>query len=183
MPKQNIEKIVYRWRVRIGFLGLVLTVILADPNLLYLLTGLGICILGLLLRAWASGYLRKEKELTISGPYQYSRNPLYLGNLIIGISTVIASRSIWVLAIFATYFLLFYPIVIQRENERMRRLFPDEYKEYKKKVPLFFPSMKSSPSSGKKNFRWRLYRKNKEWRALLGAVVFWLTLTIKMILF
>ena len=182
MPKFNLEKIVYRWRVRAASIGLILAIIFARPDLTSFLTGLGICFLGLLIRTWSAGHLRKEKELAISGPYQYTRNPLYLGNFVIGISVAFASRSWWVLGYFAAYFLLFYPLVIKREMKRMKELFPDEYDEYKKKAPLFFPTGKSFSLPEKNKFSWKLFRKNKEWRALTGAVLFWVILALKMTL-
>jgi len=172
MPKFNLEKIVYRWRVRAASIGLILAIIFAKPDLTSFLTGLGVCFLGLLIRTWSAGHLRKEKELAISGPYQYTRNPLYLGNFIIGIGVFFASRSWWVLGYFAAYFLLFYPFVIKEEMIRMKKLFPCEYDEYKKKAPLFFPMWKSFTSKGKNKFSWKLFRKNKEWRALIGAFLF-----------
>lgn len=182
MPKFNLEKIVYRWRVRAGSIGLILAIIFAKPDLTSFLTGLGICFLGLLIRTWSAGHLRKEKKLAISGPYQYTRNPLYLGNFVIGISVAFASRSWWVLGYFAAYFLLFYPLAIKREMKRMKELFPHEYDEYKKKAPLFFPTWKSFSLSGKNKFSWKLFRKNKEWRALIGAFLFWVILALKMTL-
>jgi len=182
MPKFNFKKIVYRWRVRAASIGLILAIIFARPDLTSFLTGLGICFLGLLIRTWSAGHLRKEKELAISGPYQYTRNPLYLGNFMIGISVAFASRSWWVFGYFAAYFLLFYPLAIKKEMERMKELFPGEYDEYKKKAPLFFPTWKSFSFSGKNKFSWKLFRKNKEWRALIGAFLFWVILALKMTL-
>ncbi len=182
MPKFNLEKIVYRWRVRAASIGLILAIIFARPDLTSFLTGLGICFLGLLIRTWSAGHLRKEKELAISGPYQYTRNPLYLGNFVIGISVAFASRSWWVLGYFAAYFLLFYPLVIKREMKRMKELFPDEYDEYKKKAPLFFPTWKPFSLLRKNKFSRKLFWKNKEWRALTGAFLFWVILALKMIL-
>jgi protein-S-isoprenylcysteine O-methyltransferase Ste14 len=182
MPKFNLEKIVYRWRVRAASIGLILAIIFARPDLTSFLTGLGVCFLGLLIRTWSAGHLRKEKELAISGPYRYTRNPLYLGNFVIGISVAFASRSWWVLGYFAAYFLLFYPLAIKKEMKRMKELFPDEYDEYKKKAPIFFPTWKSFSPSGKNKFSWKLFRKNKEWRALTGAFLFWVILALKMTL-
>jgi protein-S-isoprenylcysteine O-methyltransferase Ste14 len=182
MPNLNLKKIAYRWRVRAGSLGLVLAIILAKPDPTSFLTGLAVCLLGLLIRTWSAGHLRKEKELSISGPYQYTRNPLYLGNFVIGIGVVFASRSWWVLGYFAVYFLFFYSLAIKKEMERMKELFPDEYDEYKKKAPLFFPTWKPFSPSEKNKFSWELFRKNKEWRALTGAVLFWLILALKIII-
>jgi len=183
MPKANFKDRVYRWRVRAGLIGVILVVILAKPDLTSLLGGLVACILGLLLRTWAAGHLKKERKLTVSGPYMFTRNPLYLGNLIIGFGIVIASRSLWGLCIFTAYFLLFYPLVIQTEKERMKELFPNEYEEYRKKTPLFLPSLKSFSTPKKNRFNWRIFRQNKEWRAIFGTAFFWLILLVKFILF
>lgn len=182
MSEQSIQRIISRWRVRVGFFCLALAIIISRPTLYSLLAGIGICILGLLLRAWASGYLMKEKELACSGPYRFTRNPLYLGNFIIGASVVLASYSWWMVGIFFVYFLIFYPIVLKKEVERMRALFPEEYTEYKSAVPLFFPSLRRSSNLAEAKFSWKLYKKNREYRALLGAVLFWLIMAAKMFL-
>ncbi|UCC40515.1 MAG: isoprenylcysteine carboxylmethyltransferase family protein [Candidatus Aminicenantes bacterium] len=183
MSEFNLNNAIYRWRVRGGFIGILLAIVLAKPDLTLILIGIAICLSGLFIRTWASGHLRKEKELTIHGPYKYTRNPLYLGNLIVGISVVVCSRSMWILAFFLAYFLLFYPIAIKNEKERMKKLFPQEYEDYKKKVPLFFPSLKPLSPAQKNRFSWKLYKKNREYRALIGAVLFWTVIVGKMLLF
>jgi len=181
MTRSGFEDIIYRWRVRAGFIGLILVILLSRATLYSLLGGMGLCLLAITLRTWASGHLKKEKELTISGPYQFTRNPLYLANFIIGASVVVASNSLWILGFFIVYFLIFYSVALKREREKMKELFPGEYEKYKKRVPFFLPSLKNSSSSNKNKFSWRLYKKNKECRALLGAVVFWLIMWAKMI--
>lgn len=183
MNRASIIDAVYRWRVRCSLMGLILAVVLARPNFQSLLAGLGFCILGLLLRAWACGHLRKDVKLTTSGPYRYTRNPLYLANLIIGISVVAAARSWWVFAFFCLYFLLFYPVIIKREKEKMEKFFPGKYEEYSQKVPLFFPALKPNPPASEKTFDWALFKKNKERRAGIAALFFWAIIMLKMILF
>lgn len=183
MPSSSFKKTIYRWRIRVGFFGLILVLLLSKPNLVSLLLGLGVCLIGLIIRTWASGHLIKEKKLIVSGPYQYMRNPLYFSNLIIGISVVIGSFSWIVLIIFVVYFLLFYPPAVKREMEKMKNLFPKEYEEYEKKVPLFFPSLRPHRSSEKRQFSWELFKKNREYRALLGAVLFWMLMAGRFIFF
>lgn len=182
MPEFDFKNALYGWRVRVGFICLFPAALLAKPNIASFLGGLAACSLGLLIRAWAAGYIKKEKELTVSGPYRYTRNPLYLGNLVMGTGAVISSRSWWILGIFAAYFLLFYPLIIKKEEEKMKKLFPLEYSEYGKKVPLLFPLLKSSPSPKDIKFNWQLYWKNREWRALAGAMIFWAILALKIFL-
>jgi len=183
MSERRFKEILYAWRVRAGLLGIILVAILANPNGTSLIAGFAVCLPGLFLRAWAAGHLRKDKELTVSGPYRGTRNPLYLGNLAIGLGIVTASRSVWVLSIVTVYFLLFYPLIIQMEVDKMRSLFPQEYTEYSQKTPLFFPFRWSSSPSKKRKLSWELYLKNKEWRALLGTIVFWLIMLAKLLLF
>jgi protein-S-isoprenylcysteine O-methyltransferase Ste14 len=183
LDKASFIACIYRWRVRFSLAGLISAVLLARPNFHSLLAGMGFCILGLLLRAWACGHLKKDVRLTTTGPYRYTRNPLYLANLIIGLSVVAAARSWWVLGIFSFYFLLFYPVIIKREKEKMEEFFPEKYAEYSKKVPLFFPSVRPFPSVPGISFDWTLYKKNRERRAAVAAVFFWAALTLKMLVF
>jgi protein-S-isoprenylcysteine O-methyltransferase Ste14 len=183
MPKKTLKQILYRWRVRTGFVCILLAVLISRPTLLSFLLGLGICILGILLRTWASGHLRKEKELTCSGPYRFTRNPLYLANLIIGMSVAVASWTWWVVGIFFIYFLIFYPAVLSREKEKMQAMFPEEYEKFKKEVPFFFPFLGRTCAPNGNRFSKEIYKKNREYRAFFGAVAFWLTLAAKMIIF
>ena len=85
MAESKVFSTLYTWRVRVALLALILTVLFAEPTLLSLLVCLAVTSAGLSLRLWACGHLKKEKELTTSGPYRYTRNPLYLGNVFIGI--------------------------------------------------------------------------------------------------
>lgn len=178
MSESKIITTIYQWRVRFSLLALILTILFARPILLSLLVGLTVTIAGLSLRLWACGHLIKEKELTTSGPYRYTRNPLYLGNIIIGIGVVIGSNSWGVIVIFAIYFLLFYPVIILEEKRRMQKIFPLQYSPYSKNVPLFFPNFRPSWPKSPRKFSWQLYKDNKENRALFGALIYWAALTV-----
>lgn len=184
MSEPRYQNIIYKWRVRIGLISTILSLILAKPTLYSLIGGAVIAVLGLAIRIWACGNLRKEKELTTSGPYRYTRNPLYFGSMILGISTVVACQSWGVLIIFLANFLIIYPFVVRTEKERMSQLFPEKYREYSKQVPLFFPTLRPKlPQDPDHRFSWERYRQNRENRALLGSVIIYLCLIIKAILF
>jgi protein-S-isoprenylcysteine O-methyltransferase Ste14 len=183
MPESKILTTLYTWRVRFALLALILSILFSRPTLLSILAGLAVTSAGLFLRLWACGHLKKEKELTTSGPYRYTRNPLYLGNVFIGIGVVIGSNCWGVILIFALYFLVFYPVIILEEKRRMQKLFPLQYGPYSKKVPLFFPFFRHSWPKSPKKFSWQLYKDNKETRALFGALVYWAVLTVLMFLF
>jgi protein-S-isoprenylcysteine O-methyltransferase Ste14 len=182
MMNSRVKELFNRWRVRIGWIAAIAVIYFARPTWISIGEGIFISLVGLSVRAWASGHLRKEKVLAVSGPYRYSRNPLYLGNFIIGIGIVVGARSWWVLGLFLAYFGVFYPLIIRREKDRMKQLFPEQYEEYKKRVPSFFPSLKKQRFPPGTKFTWSLYQRNKEYRALIGALIFWLILAAKIIL-
>ena len=94
-----------RWRVPLGFLCAILFMVFAQPRPTTLAVGAVVSILGLAIRAWASGHIRKNSALATSGPYAFTRNPLYLGSFLLGVGFTIAS-GFWPLGIlFALLFL------------------------------------------------------------------------------
>src|SRR6202030_424153 len=84
-----------RWRVRVGYPVGIAAFWFARPQMKWLLGGAGIAILGLLLRGYAAGHLRKHKQLAVSGPYAFTRNPLYLGSVLLATGFSVASHS-WI---------------------------------------------------------------------------------------
>ncbi|MGB3861567.1 MAG: isoprenylcysteine carboxylmethyltransferase family protein [Candidatus Aminicenantaceae bacterium] len=184
MSELKFSDIIYKWRVRSGLISAILSLILAKPTLYSLIGGAVLTVLGLAIRIWACGNLRKEKELTTSGPYRFTRNPLYFGSMILGISTVVACQSWGVLALFLANFLIIYPVVVRAEKERMSQLFPEKYRKYSEHVPLFFPTFSPKlPRDPDNRFSWERYKQNRENRALLGSVIIYICLIIKAILF
>ena len=158
-----------RIRVPLGFAFAVLYFWLARPTWRFLGVGAVLIVPGLLIRALASGHVRKNEALTMSGPYAYTRNPLYLGSLLIGIGFAIASRSWWVGAVLGVMFFAIYIPVIRGEERFLRERFP-EFEQYAQRVPRMLPRL--TPASGEQSgeFSLALYLKHREWNALLGAV-------------
>jgi protein-S-isoprenylcysteine O-methyltransferase Ste14 len=109
-----------RWRVRTGYPVAVLFLALAAPTARAIAIGAAVAFLGLAIRAYASGYLRKDRELATTGPYARTRNPLYFGSAILAAGFVIAGNSIWAGGLVALYFGVFYYAVMR--NEEVRRL-------------------------------------------------------------
>jgi protein-S-isoprenylcysteine O-methyltransferase Ste14 len=181
MPERGLMRILYKWRVRISLLFIILAVVLAKPLICSILIGVGLTIIGLTIRTWACGHLEKEKQLTTSGPYRYTRNPLYFGNLLIGFGVVIGAQSWWVLGSAFVVFAIFYPAIILSEKRKMEELFPLEYPEYERLVPLFFPSYFSTWPRQNTRFRWDRYKNNREFRAIIGSALLWLIMTAKYI--
>lgn len=180
MSDRKLRERLYRWRVRAGTPALIGTLILARPSPKSLIAGIALSLVGLGLRAWAAGHLRKEKELAVSGPYRNTRNPLYLGTIIIAAGAAAAARSWWAAALLGAYFAIFYPVIVCEERDRMRALFPEVYGPYEKTVPLFFPVPGRTGKGNGGRFDVRLFLKNRELRAVLGTAAFWLLMALKL---
>jgi hypothetical protein len=180
-----------------GFLLAPLLFISARPTLASLASGAFIAVIGLSIRAWAAGHLKKNQELTTSGPYAYTRNPLYLGTFLLGAGVAAGGGTLWFVALFAGLYLLIYVTVMMAEADHMRTLFSEEYEQYSKQVPLFVPrftpynaqgsssyaaQLNRSPWRGGTAFEAALYLRNREYRAALGFVVVYALLAAKMFL-
>jgi len=163
-PKAYAD-LVARLRVASGFLLVLAFAWFSLPDFRSLACGLPVSLLGLLLRGWATGHLEKNIRLAESGPYAYLRNPLYVGTLLVAAGLVIASRRWLLAALFAAVFVLIYLPVIELEEQHLRALFPD-FAEYSQRVRSLWPTFRPAKSAGR--FQWSLYRRNREYQALLG---------------
>src|SRR5215470_4792230 len=128
-----------RWRVRLGYFLAVFVLWFARPTPHSIIFGAIVGALGLCLRAYAAGYLRKQSGLTVTGPYRYTRNPLYLGSSVLALGAGIATRS-WISSVILfLYFALVYAVVMRREEQELLAQHGAAFKTYAAAVPLFFP--------------------------------------------
>jgi protein-S-isoprenylcysteine O-methyltransferase Ste14 len=193
----TFKQIAQRIRVPAGFVLAPLLFISARPSPATLAAGAFVAVLGLAIRAWASGHLKKNQELANSGPYAHTRNPLYLGTFLLGMGVAIGSGAAWFVAVFAAVYLVIYVPVMIAEADHMRDLFSDEYKEYSRHVPLFVPrfspygghsahsyaaQLKRPIWRGGRRFELSLYMLHREYRAALGFAVIYALLATKMFL-
>lgn len=163
--------LIQRFRVPLGFLFAAIFLFFAQPTFLTLIIGAVISIVGLLIRAWASGHIRKNQTLAISGPYAYTRNPLYVGSFIMGIGFTIASGVWWLAILFAILFLGIYLPVMRVEAQELTAIFGESFGKYAKEVPLFIPRLTKykDENSAAKNFELDLYLRYREYQAALGV--------------
>ena len=133
-----------------------------------LIVGAVIAVVGLLIRAWASGHIRKAKILAVSGPYAYTRNPLYVGSLIMGLGFTIAAGVWWLSLLFLLLFVGIYLPVMRVESDDIRRIFADDFLEYEREVPLLIPRLTPWKKRGEK-FDFQLYFQYREYRAAIGV--------------
>jgi protein-S-isoprenylcysteine O-methyltransferase Ste14 len=173
------SRIARRIRVPLGFAFTILFFWLARPTPASLLAGSCIAVVGLVIRSLASGHVRKNEQLTTSGPYAYLRNPLYFGSLLLAGGFALAALNWWVVAAMVLIFVLVYLPVIRSEEEFLREQFP-EYDKYARHVPRLIPRLRAF-GNGKGAFSWDLYWKHREYNAALGAVILILALAAKML--
>ena len=167
-----------RIRVPLGFIFAVVYVWLARPTRSSLLVGGLLLLPGLLLRGFASGHVQKDKQLTTSGPYAYTRNPLYLGSLILAAGFAVAARSWWIVAVMLAMFAAIYIPVIAGEERYLRHTFPD-YDDYARHVPRMLPRL-TPYGSQHSAYSSTLYRKHREYQVIIGCIVVLGILVVKL---
>lgn len=116
--------------------------------------GLTVIALGLMVRFWAAGYIKKIRKLTTSGPYAFVRNPLYVGNFLMGLGFCLFVKNIYISLIYITIFTFFYVGTMKKEEILLTELFGQDYVDYKKSVPAFFPRI--TPYKSKDPIRFSL---------------------------
>ena len=178
MAKGTWTRIARRIRVPLGFIFTAIFLWLATPTLKSMLIGAMLIIPGLAIRALASGHVKKNEELTTTGPYAYTRNPLYLGSLILTVGFAISARSWWIGAGLVLIFLAIYLPVIRGEEVLLEEHF-HEFSEYAQRVPRLLPRIRSWGSSAGA-FSWDLYLKHREYKAILGAAALMAALAAKL---
>jgi hypothetical protein len=177
------QRLARRIRVPLGFVAAAVylwQLWLHKPQPAPILWSLALVLPGLLLRGYAAGYVKKNEELTITGPYAHVRNPLYLGSILIAAGFAVALMS-WPFAVaLAVFFLLIYVPVIASEERFLRDTFL-EFEWYCARVPRLIPrltpvrSPDARPGSGG-SFSFALYRNHREYNSAIGASLLYCSL-------
>jgi protein-S-isoprenylcysteine O-methyltransferase Ste14 len=163
-------KLLARFRVFLGFVLAAVALWLAAPTRDSLSMGAPIMLAGELLRIWAAGHLEKSREVTQSGPYQFTRHPLYLGSSVIGLGFAIAARNAIVAVIVTTYLVLTLTAAMRGEEAHLREKFGDAYDAY--------AANRSAPVA--RSFSWRRAVRNREYEAIAGLAAALALLAIKL---
>jgi len=179
------RRIVRRVRVPLGFLTAVLFLVFARPTGGSLATSLMLTVPGLLLRGYAAGYVKKNAELTRTGPYAHTRNPLYLGSLLLVAGFSLATEKVWLGVLAIGLFLFIYIPVILTEEEFLRATFPS-FDEYCRHVPRLLPRITAArfpdADAGPGRFDYSRYRRHHEYNASMGALAVYALLVVRMLL-
>ena len=161
-----------RRRVTLGFVVACMALVLARPTWVSWGVGFAVAWVGEAIRIWAAGHLQKSREVTRSGPYRWTRHPLYVGSGIITLGVVIASRSALVALLGAAYIGITIPMAMRSEEAFLQRTFGATYELYRRdEAP---PMMRRFSLA----HAWR----NREYRAVLGLAGGFAVLAAKLLL-
>lgn len=171
-----------RWvashRVLVTIPAVALLFALARPSTRSILGGVVLVLFGETLRVWSSGHIEKNKALAAGGPYRFTRNPLYLGNFLLGLGFAVMSGRYALIALFPVLFYLVYAPVIRDEEGVLRKRFGSLFDDMCRRVPRFFPRWPGwprwpSPGEGGGRFSWTLVWKHREpvtWAGLAAGI-------------
>jgi len=154
-------------RVPLGFILAAFALYLAEPSGISIAIGLPVALLGAGFRALAAGVIKKDAALATSGVYALTRNPLYFGSSLLATGFSIMSANEIAAALIIVPFGLIYPTVMLREEAHLARLFPEEFRLYKAKVPQFIPRLTLRFS---RSFSFDQYIANREYNTALGFI-------------
>jgi protein-S-isoprenylcysteine O-methyltransferase Ste14 len=181
--RRGWQRIARRARVPLGFVVAALFLVFARPSWTTLAWGLVLIVPGLWLRAYAAGYVKKNAELTRTGPYAYTRNPLYLGSISIAAGFAVAAGRWWLALLLIVMFLAIYVPTILSEEEFLRGAFP-QFEEYAQRVPRLLPRLTparfTDTERGMGRFSRERYRHHREYNASIGAAALYVALMLRM---
>jgi protein-S-isoprenylcysteine O-methyltransferase Ste14 len=186
---QRWQKIARRIRVPLGFVAALLylwELVQHKPQPQFIAWSLLLVLPGLWLRGYAAGYVKKNSELTITGPYAHVRNPLYLGSILIAAGFAVALISLPFAIALLVFFLLIYVPVIASEEAFLRDTFL-EFEWYCARVPRLIPRITPArapdgPRGQSGSFSFALYRKHREYNSAIGATLLYLSLLLGILL-
>jgi protein-S-isoprenylcysteine O-methyltransferase Ste14 len=181
--KTRWQKIARRVRVPLGFVMAAVFGVFARPSWTTLAWSLLLVLPGLWLRGYAAGYVKKNAELTRTGPYAYTRNPLYLGSMLLAAGFAVAAGRWWLGVLLVAMFLAIYVPTILSEESFLRGEFAG-FEEYAKRVPRLLPRLTAARfadlSEAGGRFSAERYQHHREYNAAMGTAAIYAALVLRM---
>jgi len=172
LDKQGANRSLVSPRQLLTFAAVLLLLWIARPQPVTYPLGCAFALLGILVRVWGCGHLRKNQDVVTSGPYAYVKNPLYVGTFLLSLGGVLAVGSpempsllAWV-AIGPLYLLVWFGYYMPKkqriEGDRLRKHFGPAYDEYDRAVPAFVPSLRRYPKASSAGWSMQTFLSNHE---------------------
>ena len=157
-----LRQFLARRRVALGFVCGAAVAYLAQPTWRSLAAGAAVALSGQAIRLWAAGHLEKSREVTTSGPYRFTRHPLYAGSSMMALGVAVGCRSVVVAVMVLLYMATTITAAIRSEEAFLRARFGDAYDAY----------AKSRGTRVSRRFSWERAWRNKEYRSVTGLILF-----------
>lgn len=158
-----------KFRIWIGRIFGVLLLIVAQGNFNWL--ALWIVGIGILIRIWAAGYIHKDKEVTMVGPYKFLRHPLYVGNFFVGLGFTLFINIWQLVVVYVPVFICIYYKKVKLEEQYLHNEFGLQYDNYKKITPPFLPDLTKVRQKDNVEFSWQNVIQNREHINLVGIII------------
>ena len=134
---------------QLGAVALILLFALtAAPGTLPLALGFPLALVGTAIRLYASGFIVKNEQLAINGPYALVRHPLYTGNILVVCGFALANATWWAPPVALAFFWFYYPPAIEYEDRKLRRHFGDRWERWARDVPALVPALQNAKAMG-----------------------------------
>jgi len=167
---ESITGFLQKWRVRLGHLFAIVVLIFAKPTPRLLIAGTVVALTGEAIRVISAGCIRKDTALSRSGPYAFTRNPLYVGSFLMYLGLCIAASNLIVTAVYIPFFFVIYYATIFREEAFLREAFGADYAAYCADTPLFYPQLRPPARNGVE-FSFSQAMKNREYEAFVAVII------------
>jgi len=157
-----------------AILFVVLVSVLGEPDLILYVAGIPLIFLGIVVRMWASGHVKKNKKLATDGPYAYVRHPLYVGNILLLVGFSISSGLWWSFLLMAFLLYLYYPPTIKYEDTKLHKLFGEDWERWRAVTWALVPSLKPYPSEEKGGWSFSQSMRDNGEPIIVAFLIFWL---------
>ena len=175
------QRVAKRVRVPLGFVFAAVFLLLAHPTWRTMALSLLLVGPGVWLRGYASGYVKKNAELATTGPYALTRNPLYLGSMLIALGFAWAAASWLVLLALTALFIAIYLPTIRAEEAYLRERFAG-FHAYAARVPRLLPRLRPAPGAARGGgFSRRLYQQHREYNCVMGTAAIYAALALRLL--
>ena len=171
-PRRGLADTLARRRVALGLIVAIAALLLADPTWASWRAGFAIALVGEAVRIWAAGHLEKSREVTRSGPYRWTRHPLYVGSSIMALGVIVAAQSAVLAVLTTVYMVATITAAVRTEEAFLRRTFGETYDRYRR----------SEADPMRRRFSIERALRNKEYRAVVGLITGFALLALKAML-
>ena len=176
-----------RRRVALGFVAALIAVFVAQPTWTSWTLGLVVALAGEAIRVWAAGHLEKGREVTMSGPYQFMKHPLYVGSSVMALGVTLAGRSIPLAVVTAIYMVATIAAAVSTEEAHLRQKFGAAYDRYARASTTGGTRVEKDTTGGtpvendtvRRHFSMERAIRNREYRAAGGLLAGFLILALK----